>query len=93
MSFDQWLASRSAFFAANDFYEWETARETFQFGNIAHVLSAYAAGRRRDDPEILFRGINSLQLHHDGRRWWILSIVWDNERPGNPLPDWARIRP
>jgi|SoiMethySBSTD1v2_1073268.scaffolds.fasta_scaffold276754_2 hypothetical protein len=93
MSFEQWLASRSAFFAANDFYEWETARETFQFGNIAHVLSAYAAGRRRDDPEILFRGINSLQLHHDGRRWWIVSIVWDNERPGNPLPDWARIRP
>jgi hypothetical protein len=33
------------------------------------------------------RGINSIQLFHDGTRWWVLGIAWDNERPGNPLPD------
>jgi hypothetical protein len=90
MSFDGWLASRSSFFAADDFYEWEVARQNFRFGNVAHVLSAYHAGRRLRDSEILFRGINSLQLFDDSRRWWIVSIAWDNERPDNPLPEWAR---
>jgi hypothetical protein len=89
MTFDGWLASRSSFFAENDFHEWEIARQMSRFGNIAHVLSVYAAGRTWKDPEILFRGINSLQLHFDGHRWWIVSIAWDNERPDNPLPDWA----
>jgi hypothetical protein len=90
LTFDQWLDSRRAFFASDDFYEWEVARQSFRFGNVAHVLSVYHAGRRPRDPEPLFRGINSLQLFHDGRRWWIVSIAWDNERPDNPLPDWAR---
>jgi len=90
MSFDGWLASRKAFFDADDFYEWEVARQNFRFGNVAHVLSAYHAGRRLRDPQILFRGINSLQLFDDGRRWSIVSIAWDNERPDNPLPEWAR---
>jgi hypothetical protein len=87
--FDGWVASRSPFFAANDFYEWEVARKMSQFGNIAHVLSAYEARRRPEDRDPIWRGINSLQLFHDGRRWWIVSILWDNERPDNPMPSWA----
>jgi hypothetical protein len=27
-----------------------------------------------------------VQLFFDRGRWWIVSIVWDNERPDNPLP-------
>jgi len=86
------IASRAPFFAANDFYEREVARRTFRFGNVAHVESAYEALRKPGDREALWRGINSIQLYHDGRRWWIVSIAWDNERPGNPLPDWAAAR-
>ena len=32
------------------------------------------------------RGINSIQLVHDGARWWIVSWVYDRERPGNEIP-------
>ena len=32
------------------------------------------------------RGINSIQLVRDGKRWWIASVVWDTERPDNPIP-------
>jgi hypothetical protein len=32
------------------------------------------------------RGINSMQLFHDGERWWLLSVVWDNEREDQPIP-------
>ncbi|HYK43071.1 MAG TPA: hypothetical protein VE007_11830 [Thermoanaerobaculia bacterium] len=84
-----YIASRSPFFSANDFFEVETARRTVVFGDKAQVLSAYE-GRRTPGGEPFLRGINGLQLFFDRRRWWIVSIVWDNERADNPLPDLGR---
>ncbi|MGH9317555.1 MAG: hypothetical protein ACRD1P_10660 [Thermoanaerobaculia bacterium] len=81
-----YIGSRSPMFEKDSFFETEVARRTFRFGHIAHVLSAYEL-RRSPGEKPFMRGINSLQLFHDGSRWWILSIAWDNERPGNPLPD------
>ena len=80
-----YIASRTPYFAANDFYEIEIARREERFGNIAHAWSTYE-GRRAPDGEILFRGINSIQLFHDGDRWWVLSVLWDNEREEHSLP-------
>ncbi len=67
------------------FYEWEAHRVTERFGNIAHVWSTFVAS---DSPrgEVRRRGINSIQLYHDGARWWVMSWIYDNERRGNPLP-------
>jgi len=33
------------------------------------------------------RGINSIQLMHDGRRWWVVSIFWEPESPPTPIPE------
>ena len=90
MDIEGYIASRSPFFSANAFFEVETARRTMVFGDKAQVLSAYE-GRRTPDGEPFLRGINGLQLFFDGRRWWIVSLVWDNERPDNPLPDLGRL--
>lgn len=79
-----YIASRTPFFAANSFYEVETARREERFGNIAHIWSLYE-GRRTPDGEPFLRGVNSIQLYHDGDRWWIVSMLWDNERPGLSL--------
>jgi hypothetical protein len=79
-----YITSRSPFFAANDFYEVEVAHRVERFGNIAHVWSTYEGRRSLEDPPFL-RGINSIQLFHDGGRWWVMSVMWDNERPENPL--------
>jgi hypothetical protein len=27
-----------------------------------------------------------VQLYHDGDRWWVISVLWDNERTGVELP-------
>jgi hypothetical protein len=81
-----YVASRSTMFAKDSFFETEVARRSFVFGHIAHVLSAYEL-RRAPGEKPFVRGINSIQLFHDGGRWWVLSIVWDNERPESPLPD------
>lgn len=68
------------------FFEVEIGRVTQEFGNIAHVFSSYASRRTPDDPEPFSRGINSIQLLHDGERWWITTVLWDSERPDNPIP-------
>jgi hypothetical protein len=85
-SFDEFVASRAPFLEANDFYEIEIARREFRFGAIAHVLSFYEA-RKAPGGELLRRGVNSIQLMHDGERWWVMSVLWDNEREGVELPD------
>ena len=68
----------------NGFTEREIRHVVHRFGNVATVLSSYegsdAAGKRKS------RGVNIFQLYFDGKRWWILSMVWDDERPGNPIP-------
>jgi hypothetical protein len=83
---ESYIASRAPYFAEHGIWETEIAREVFEFGGFAHVLSSYVARHTPDGPPFM-RGINSLQLTHDGRRWWIVSLVWDNERPGLAVPE------
>jgi len=33
------------------------------------------------------RGINSIQLWNDGKRWWIITILWQSENKENPIPE------
>jgi len=70
----------------NGFFEREIARRTEQFGHIAHVWSTYESHHKTDDPRPFMRGINSIQLMHDGARWWIVTIYWQHESPDNPIP-------
>lgn len=71
---------------AEGFYEREVARVAESFGTIVHVFSTYESRHALNDPQPFGRGINSFQLFNDGSRWWIVSVLWDRERPGNPLP-------
>jgi hypothetical protein len=91
MSLAEYDEDTRDFFATTDFYEIEVARRAERFGNIAWVRSVYEARRHPDDPELIKRGINSIQLFHDGTRWQVVSVLWDNERPGVAVPaDWLR---
>jgi len=76
MSPDEYIASRSPFLAKDDFYEWETAREEFRYGQLVHVWSSYEAAREPGGKPIR-KGVNSIQLWNDGTRYWILSVAWD----------------
>ena len=69
------------------FFETEIARQTEQFGRIAHVWSTYESRHHPNDPAPFMRGINSFQLFNDGKRWWILSIYWQHESPEHPVPE------
>ncbi len=68
------------------FYEREIARKVESFGHIAHVFSTYDSRHTAEDKTPFVRGINSIQLLNDGKRWWVVTVFWDSERPDNPLP-------
>jgi len=68
------------------FQEEEIARQVDRFGDVAQVFTTYQK-RYWGADEILGRGINSINLvHHDGR-WWVTSIVWDEEAGAGPIPE------
>jgi hypothetical protein len=68
------------------FFEREIGHRTDRFGNIVQRFSSYESRRAANDPQPFARGINSIQLWHDGSRWWILTILWEAESPGVPIP-------
>jgi hypothetical protein len=70
----------------NGFFEREIGRRTETFGGITHVFSAYDSKRTAADATPFARGINSIQLLNDGKRWWVVTIFWDSERADNPIP-------
>ena len=81
-----YIARVEPLFEKEGFYEKEIARRVEQFGRIAHVWSTYESRHDPSEPEPFMRGINSIQLFNDGKRWWILSIYWQHESKQHPLP-------
>ena len=74
-----------SYFKTHAFYESAIVNQVQKFGRIAQVFSSYES-RNAPNEKPFARGINSVQLFNDGTRWWVLSILWDEESPANPLP-------
>jgi hypothetical protein len=68
------------------FWEAELWRETREFDDVAHVLSAYDTRRTRGG-ELLGRGVNSIQLFRRDGRWWISAMIWRREGATVRIPD------
>ena len=90
---DEYIADTTPFFARESFHEVATGFAIQRFGAVASVRSTYEAKRDPRDTEVIKRGVNFLSLFHDGNRWWIASIVWDNEAEGRVLPrEWSEAK-
>jgi hypothetical protein len=86
MGVDEYLRAANEYFQTNGFYEREIARRVERFGHVTHALSTYESRREESEAEPFARGVNSIQLFHDGRRYRVVTIFWDFERPDNPVP-------
>jgi hypothetical protein len=86
MTPDEFAQRNGANSMKNPFYEAETARRVEEFGAIAHVFSTYES-RRAPGEKPFARGINSFQLVKTAEGWKVMTILWDSEREGNPLPE------
>jgi hypothetical protein len=86
LSPDEYIAHSEKMIVEEGFRERESHRISEQFGPLVHVFSTYEA-MREGDTKPFMRGINSIQLVHDGKRWWILTVAWTPETPELHLPD------
>ena len=68
------------------FSEVEVSQESVVFGNVARLTSVYEYTRQSAQETVRGRGVNFFTLVHDAGQWRVMSIVWDNERPGLSLP-------
>jgi hypothetical protein len=92
LTVDDYIQRAGKYFATHAFYESAIVNRVQRFGNIAQVFSSYES-RNAPNEKPFVRGINSIQLFYDGSRWWVLSILWDEESPANPLPSEMATKP
>ena len=86
LSPDDYAEHAKPIFEKAGFYETELARKLETFGKIAHAFSTYES-RHAPGEKPFARGINSFQLVKMGDTWKVMTILWDSERPGNPIPE------
>lgn len=83
---DEYASGAGSYFEKNGFFEKEAARKAERFGGIMQVFSTYESRHTATDTRPFARGINSIQLFFDGKRWWIVTVFWQEESPAIPLP-------
>ena len=86
MTLDAYINNVETLLKEIQFSEVELVHEATVFGNVARLTSVYEFTRQSSAGVQRGRGVNFFTLiHHEGC-WRIMSIVWDNERPGLSLP-------
>ena len=87
LAVEEYITSSGPFLEKDGFFEIEIGKKIEQFGNIVHVFSTYESKRAMTDEKPFMRGINSFQLWYDGKRWWVITILWQNESQDTPIPE------
>ena len=86
LTVEDYISRTEPFFAKEGFFESGLANRVDQWAHIAQVFSTYESRHAKGEKPFA-RGINSIQVFNDGQRWWVLSILWENESEPNPLPE------
>ena len=87
MSPDEFIQYAKPFIDGTGFYEYEIERKVEEFGHVVHVWSTFAIKSSKEDETPHTRGINSIQLLNDQKRWWVMNIYWNKETDEFPLPE------
>lgn len=81
---EEYIKRNGPTFLNESFREKEISRTVNQFGNVAQVFTTYEYNL--GNGKAIQRGINSVQLVKEQGRWWIASIVWQEENKDLPIP-------
>jgi hypothetical protein len=84
---DMYVQRDDPYFKTHGFFERSIANRVEVFGNLVHVWSTYESRHAEHDSQPFARGINSIQIVYAQGRFWVASILWDEERPGFALPE------
>jgi CubicO group peptidase (beta-lactamase class C family) len=80
---EEYAASANEYLVKTGFTDRKLGCATSQYGTVATVQCGCEG---REQSKLVERGVAMYQLYNDGKRWWINSVVWDRERPGNLIP-------
>jgi hypothetical protein len=84
---DMYVQRDDSYFKTHSFFERSIANRVEEFGNLVHVWSTYESRHAENDSQPFTRGINSIQIVHARGRFWIASVLWDDERSGMTMPE------
>ena len=87
LTVEEYITNSGPFLEKDGFFEKEIGNKIEQFGNIVHVFSTYESRKTLTDEKPFMRGINSIQLWFDGKRWWVITILWQSESKETPIPE------
>jgi hypothetical protein len=87
LSPDMYVQRDDPYFKTHGFFEHSIRNRVEEFGNLVEVWSTYESRHAANDDKPFARGVNSLQIVHAQGRFWIASVLWDEERPGVTLPE------
>lgn len=87
LSPDMYVQRDDPYFKTHGFFERSIANRVEVFGNLVQVWSTYESRHAEQDRQPFARGINSIQIVNAQGRFWIASILWDEERAGLALPE------
>ena len=82
---DMFVEQNDPYFKTNGFFERSIAKRAEEFGNLVEVWSTKESRDAKDDAQPSSRGIDAFQIVHARGRFWIASLIFDDERPGVTL--------
>jgi hypothetical protein len=87
LSPDKYVERDDPYFKTHGFFEHSIANRVEEFGNLVQVWSTYESRHMENDAQPFARGVNAIQIVRARGRFWIASIIWDEERSGLTLPE------
>jgi hypothetical protein len=86
LSPDMYVERDDPYFKTHGFFEHSIANRFEEFGNLVEVWSTYESRHSANDAQPFARGVNCIQIVHAQGRFWLASVIWDEERSGVTLP-------
>jgi hypothetical protein len=76
---DMFAQQNNPYFKTNGFFERSIVKRVEEFGNLVEVWSAKESRDVKDQAQPSSRGIDSFQIVHAHGRFWIASLIFDDE--------------
>jgi hypothetical protein len=86
MTVEDYMKRAGPVLEVRGFHERGIRTRVDRFGAVAHLFSTYESRHKATDAAPFARGVNSIRLTKRGGKWRVESIVWDEERPDQPIP-------
>lgn len=76
MTPDEYAKTASKFLEERGFFERESKRKSETVQGMTMAWSDYESRWKPDDKEPFQTGTNAIQMFTDGKRWFLLSVLW-----------------